>query len=620
MASGRAYGLHGHQSIAAPDSASYVLNEDPDFLQVASPFDFHVAQPGGADDPLFNPHPINTYMGQQHPALQMNTLTDPRLDLSTGLALGSPDLSAFPFSPEINLLHVPSFVGTQNASSQVYQPSFDMEAGGSTNSQDFPLNADLLSPNGTAASYYYAHTNNNMPTLQQQITTSLADRFGLLVDAETHSFVGLQPNDNMMGPAPRDQVDPNFNWNINSTSGGFKCWEPNLDAWSQLKDATGAYLNVDYTPETNSTWINPLFSSENFENGIYKYAEQELAQVKRSSSRQLPIYRPQNMTARSGNHAGLLNTFSNPLSLLMDRVHDYEHPLTLEESGTSEQSGLRQGSHVGQDAAHGAPKPTTLSSYSSASSIASLLSKVAPSQKPKPNATKRNKKHYNIIRCGVSGTAQLLPMLKSVEYCAPELDVDSASIAEIDRAPWSEREKAEGRRIVQMRRWQRGTTVYVDFSIKKPDQKDLEPESEDVDIVDVSVIRSETNKKNQRPRYFITSVDFMEIVECVIGNRTLDNSDRRRERGRIRLNLMRFWLKTPLPSKKSIATGEHDAEVVELALKIRKYTANKSNKLPGFNKEVRIMSWENLVPAMHRALAYYVAEVPIGDDLNTIQI
>lgn len=47
-------------------------------------------------------------------------------------------------------------------------------------------------------------------------------------------------------------------------------------------------------------------------------------------------------------------------------------------------------------------------------------------------------------------------------------------------------------------------------------------------------------------QYYITSVEVVEIVELLIGNQFRDAAERRKERGRVRSNLVPFWSKKQL--------------------------------------------------------------------------
>lgn len=256
------------------------------------------------------------------------------------------------------------------------------------------------------------------------------------------------------------------------------------------------------------------------------------------------------------------------------------------------------------------------SPFSSVSSFNSVGHKTSPLYNYKnieTNEPFRRKWQYNIVRGGLGGPHNRPTLDKpNVKYLPLKLKVLNASASSINTTPWTPEEEEDGRRIIRVERIQHGASLEVRFKVVKSES--IKPvgmsESEGIDWVEVSMIKFDSRSRDDSAGYFMTSVEFIEVIECLIGQKTMAHSERRKARGRIRLNLMRFWLKTPLPSRDSLKSGEHDSRVVELALKIRKYSVSKP---PGFNKEVRIMPWEKLVAAMQHALEYYFAEMPIGE-------
>lgn len=256
------------------------------------------------------------------------------------------------------------------------------------------------------------------------------------------------------------------------------------------------------------------------------------------------------------------------------------------------------------------------SPYSSVSSLNSATHNNIPLinyKNVEANVPVARKWQYNIVRGGLGGPNNRPTLDKpNVKYQPLNLKVLNASTSAINSTPWTPEEEEDGRRIIRVERLQHGASLEVHFKVLKSEpSKPVElSESEGIDWEEVSMIKFDSRSRDNSAGYFMTSVEFIEVIECLIGHKTMAHSERRKERGRIRLNLMRFWLKTPLPSRDSLKSGEHDSRVIELALKIRKYSVSKP---PGFNKEVRIMPWDKLEAAMQHALEYYFAEVPIGE-------
>lgn len=184
--------------------------------------------------------------------------------------------------------------------------------------------------------------------------------------------------------------------------------------------------------------------------------------------------------------------------------------------------------------------------------------------------------------------------------------------------PWTQGEMKDRRRIVRIERRQRGHRIYADFSIVgcANDNPEIAPPPPGADVIEVSCLLWDkaSDENNPGPDLYITSVEVIAIVETLIQSKLMEPSLRRRERGRIRLNLLTFWLK-PLYHSKTKESEGHKAEFARL---IMAYTLRKPR---GFDKGFRILSWSRLVPALRRALQCYYAEMTleqrnrlVGDD------
>lgn len=366
---------------------------------------------------------------------------------------------------------------------------------------------------------------------------------------------------------------------------------------------------------------NSLVASASSDGSIYRQMESDMMAT-RGIPRHKQIFANPSKKSQIeiGNHrSSFLNTFLNQpaSSTLVERLQDAEQPLPLE--GHHLRSNI-QIEFTGENNY----RTTTQTFPGGQSESAMQFSPIEPravfSKTASPSThvatNSQSGESCKIIRLGLSAAKLSNDPKASHKHVRLKINITNASIEEINNIPWTDFEIKEGRRIVKMKRRQNMANIYLSFSVvteryDEANELALECDEADradgVDVVKVSVLRSSIKQENGREEYFMTSVDFIELIECLVGCRSMDHQERRRERGRIRLNLMKFWLKTPLPSKKSADLGEHDSMVVDLALKIRKYSLNK---LPGFNKEVRIMPWAKIVPALTRALEYYYAEVP----------
>lgn len=259
------------------------------------------------------------------------------------------------------------------------------------------------------------------------------------------------------------------------------------------------------------------------------------------------------------------------------------------------------------------------------------------------------KKRYCVVRgisaggCLTRPPKQLLSL--DLMFVPVELKLNGAAVEDICFPKWLELEREDQRRIVRIERVQNEAELVANFSIVGAANENpvTLPAQANVDVVEVSCLQcrvrpsadsgddssSEEEDKGKSSRslkshiktetdtgehfqYYITSVEVVEIVELLIGTELVDPADRRRERGRVRLNLVPFWLKKPILSRMSdhgvpsAGAGNSDFRL-DLARRIMGYEIRKPR---GFDKEVRILRWDKLVPALKRALQSYYTEIP----------
>ncbi|KAH3683320.1 hypothetical protein WICPIJ_005701, partial [Wickerhamomyces pijperi] len=244
---------------------------------------------------------------------------------------------------------------------------------------------------------------------------------------------------------------------------------------------------------------------------------------------------------------------------------------------------------------------------------------------------------YRVAR-GISsgGTGTKPPKMQTMpghHFRQVELKLNNAKVEEICLPEWSSLEKEDKRRIVRLEKYQVGNKIVCDFKILGSAQENThvcQEHSPGVDVVEVSCLEvfhkpSDESDDDEEPgvsghsskrsdeaaqrSFYITSVEVIRIVELLIGVDSQDLTERRRERGRIRSNLVPFWSKKPISSRMSGGNLNFDTNDfrVELATRIMAYETRKPR---GFDKEVRILKWEKLFKALKRALQSYYAEVP----------
>lgn len=310
-----------------------------------------------------------------------------------------------------------------------------------------------------------------------------------------------------------------------------------------------------------------------------------------------------------------------------------------------------------------APQPAPQPQYT-ASPMANSISQNSTSSLLPPSYIKREspeyesynpvvsatgKKRYRVIRGVSAGGSSTRPPKQSAEsdsiFLPVQLELKGAGVEDICYPKWSNSEKKDRRRIIRIERRQDGPKLSVDFSIigSAEEHPETLPADVDVDVVEVSCLECSVVPNNhgglnddydisspssedcyigneqEAYQYYITSVEVVEIVELLIGTQLKDPAQRRRERGRVRSNLVPFWSKKSISSRMDndsnspIMNGglpTNQDYRVELAKRIMGYEIRKPR---GFDKEVRILRWDKLVPALTRALQSYYTEIPLSD-------
>lgn len=253
------------------------------------------------------------------------------------------------------------------------------------------------------------------------------------------------------------------------------------------------------------------------------------------------------------------------------------------------------------------------------------------------------RRRYRVIRGVSAGGCSTRPPKYLVEsnalYLPVELRLHGATVEDICYPIWSELETEDRRRIIRIERVQSGPKLIANFSIVGAANENplTLPPRPDTDVIEVSCLQCLVNPEDSDDdsfssvkhdasgksyQYYITSVEVIEIVELIIGTQSRDPTDRRRERGRIRSNLVPFWSKKPISSRMQDTYSRGTTPPtnfnclsnqdyrVELAKRIMGYEIRKPR---GFDKEVRILRWDKLVPALKRALQSYYTEIPNCD-------
>lgn len=248
-------------------------------------------------------------------------------------------------------------------------------------------------------------------------------------------------------------------------------------------------------------------------------------------------------------------------------------------------------------------------------------------------------KRYRVLRGVLAGglltrPPKPQPGAPDMHFVLVDLQVNGAQPHDICYPQWLAGERADHRRIIRIERIQQGNKLIANFSIVGDANEHpvtLPLPQAGVDVVEVLCLECSVRPSDDYDlsddenvhkfvrtegdhafQYYITLVEVIEIVELLIGTQAKDPAERRRERGRVRSNLVPFWLKRPISLRMNepqqtpgVAPTNLDFRV-ELAKRIMGYEIRKPR---GFDKEVRILRWDKLVPALKRALQSYYTEM-----------
>lgn len=164
--------------------------------------------------------------------------------------------------------------------------------------------------------------------------------------------------------------------------------------------------------------------------------------------------------------------------------------------------------------------------------------------------------------------------------------------------PWCSREIVEGRRVMRVQRLQHESALKAYFLIVEfPMHLSKRTISGHHNFLEVSCIRF-VSSDSVRTDYFITSVQVIEIIEFLIGNRAINSAVQWKERCRVRSNLASVWFKDW-----SLLGPIH----LGFENQIQRYNSqNPHTKL----KYVRLLRWSNLEYALQKALLFYCVFMP----------
>lgn len=194
--------------------------------------------------------------------------------------------------------------------------------------------------------------------------------------------------------------------------------------------------------------------------------------------------------------------------------------------------------------------------------------------------------------------------------------------------PWTEMECKENRRIVRFTKSLIGLDkLLLDFSIVnienlQHDERGIDPDL-GLPYIEISCLRCQFYDKHSNKltyKYYITSIEIIKLIEFLVGTydddeAAEDHGSIRRERGRIRSNLFPFWAKWTVNTKiddhnlNKLNNDINEKFKLDLGNRIMNY---KTRKPRDSFKEIRVLNWDKLNPALQRVFQNYYIHHPLS--------
>lgn len=205
---------------------------------------------------------------------------------------------------------------------------------------------------------------------------------------------------------------------------------------------------------------------------------------------------------------------------------------------------------------------------------------------------------YLILRQGVKFQLEISPSMVSPEKCT-RIDLSVSKLHpfdEITLTPWTTIEEHDRRRIVRISRVTNGPNMELEFLIVLLRSAREKQSKEKSDFIEVSCLKF-TDANTNNVEYLVTALEVVRIVEMLVWckgkKRRLDKD----EKGRIRSNLIPLWHRGFMNHGKNLTSSRR-----EFLENLKCYQVRKPFKI---TKLMRLLSWENLIFALRKAIDFY---------------
>lgn len=201
-----------------------------------------------------------------------------------------------------------------------------------------------------------------------------------------------------------------------------------------------------------------------------------------------------------------------------------------------------------------------------------------------------------------------------------QLILANANEKDICFSRWSDFELNDHRKIVRFSKFLQNNILLLSANVVPLNTDDKIPSSgiasdTGLPYIEISCLKASLDydgNNSSTDEYYLTSFDIIKLIEFAIGiYDSDDNEKKRKERGRIRSNLLPFWSKWTIKSKanqKRNLSNIND-KLLESRLQLGNRIMSYRHRKPrGFYKDIRVIGWGKIQPALNKALQKYCVE------------
>lgn len=214
------------------------------------------------------------------------------------------------------------------------------------------------------------------------------------------------------------------------------------------------------------------------------------------------------------------------------------------------------------------------------------------------NRTPSQAGKFLIFRQGGKLQLENVPSIVGPEKCT-RIDLSVSKLCpfeSITSTCWTEFEEHDRRRIVRVSKLHNGPSMELEFLIILMRAAQKNHPKDEANFIEISCLKF-TDIETDNVEFLITALEVVRIVELLVWcdgkKRKLDKD----EKGRIRSNLIPLWHRGFMNLGKNLTSSRK-----EFLEHLIRYEVRKPFKI---TKLMRLLSWENLIFALRKAIDFY---------------